>query len=172
MKIALVGNPNSGKTTVFNYLTGQFKKVGNYGGVTVDHFEANLRKKYMDNHKSITIVDLPGTFSLDPSSGDEKRAVDYLKNETIDVILNIVDASQLEQSLHLTQALKELGIPVLIALNKMDIIQKNQIEIDVETLEQMLECQVYCTVATHKRGIQELLQCALNEGCIYRGQKR
>lgn len=170
MKIALVGNPNSGKTTVFNYLTGQFQKIGNYGGVTVDSSEAPLRKKYRAKDQDVTIVDLPGTFSLDAHSGDERRAVEYLKDEQIDVVLNIVDASQLEQSLHLTQALKELGIPLLIALNKMDIVEKNQIMIDVKTLEQMLECHVYCTVATHKRGIQELLQCALNEGCIYRGR--
>lgn len=172
MKIALVGNPNSGKTTVFNYLTGQFKKIGNYGGVTVDFSEAPLRKKYRAKDQDVIIVDLPGTFSLEAHSGDERRAVEYLKDEHIDVVLNIVDASQLEQSLHLTHALKSLGVPVLIALNKMDIVQKNQITIDVQTLENMLDCHVYCTVATHKRGIQELLQCALNEGCIYRGRQR
>lgn len=172
MKIALVGNPNSGKTTVFNYLTGQFQKIGNYGGVTVDAKEAPLRKKYRDGDLDVRIVDLPGTFSLDAHSGDERRAIEYLKDEAVDVILNIVDASQLEQSLHLTHALKSLDIPILIALNKMDIVQKNHITIDVDTLEKMLNCHVYCTVATHKRGIQELLQCALSEGCIYRGQKR
>lgn len=170
MKIALVGNPNSGKTTVFNYLTGQFKKIGNYGGVTVDSSEAPLRKKYRDKDRDVIIVDLPGTFSLEAHAGDERRAMEYLKDAHIDVVLNIVDASQLEQSLHLTHALKDLDIPLLIALNKMDIVEKNQITIDVQTLEKMLNCHVYCTVATHKRGIQELLQCALNEGCINRGR--
>jgi len=172
MKIALVGNPNSGKTTVFNYLTGRFQKIGNYAGVTVDKMEAPLRKKYRPTNQEITIVDLPGTFSMDAQTHDEMRAIDYLKSEHVDVVFNIIDASQLEQSLYLTQSLKTLGIPVIIALNKMDIVRKNHTDIDIETLERMLECQVYCTVATHKRGIQELLQCALNEGCVLRGQKR
>lgn len=172
MKIALVGNPNSGKTTVYNYLTGQFNKIGNYGGVTVEKSEAPLKKRYRVSGEEIMIVDLPGTFSLDAHSLDEKTTIEYLKNEAVDVILNIVDASQLEQGLHLSQALKSLNIPFIIALNKMDIVQKNKMEIDVETLKQMLECQVYCTVATHKKGMQELLACALNERCIYRGEKR
>lgn len=170
MKIALVGNPNSGKTTVFNYLTGRFQKIGNYSGVTVATHEAPLKRKYRFKREDVVIVDLPGTFSLDAHSNDEHRAVDYLQNEPIDVIVNIVDASQLEQSLHFTHALKSLDIPMFIALNKMDIVKKNHQNIDVDTLEEMLNCRVICTVATHKKGLQELVQCALNEECHLRGR--
>jgi len=168
MKIALVGNPNSGKTTLFNYLTGQFQKVGHYGGVTVEHVEAPLKRRFRVKNQDIHIIDLPGTFSLEAFSDDERHAIEYIKHEKIDLILNIIDASQLEQSLHLTQSLKKLGIPILIALNKMDIVEKSHMVIDVKTLERMLECQVYCTVATHKKGVKELIQCALNEECLYR----
>lgn len=169
IKIALVGNPNSGKTTMFNYLTGNFERIGNYAGVTVEQVEAPLRKKYREKNQEVIVVDLPGTFSMDASSLDEKKAIDYLKKENVDVILNIIDASQLERSLHLTYTLKELNIPMVVALNKTDLLKRKNIEIDVETLKKMLECQVYCTVATHKKGIQDLLQCALNERCLYHG---
>lgn len=164
MKIALVGNPNSGKTTVFNYLTGQFKKMGNYSGVTVESVEAPIRKKYQTDRQDVVIVDLPGTFSLDAYSLDEEKTIAYITKEPIDLIFNIIDATRLEQSLHLTHALKRLGIPVIVALNKMDVLKTHNIEIDVETLEKMLECPVFCTVATHKKGIQDLLQWALKEG--------
>lgn len=169
IKIALVGNPNSGKTTMFNYLTGNFERVGNYGGVTVNEVEAPLRKKYKEKNQSITIIDLPGTFSLDASSLDEQKTIDYLKNETVDVVLNIIDASRLERSLHLTYTLKELEIPMVVALNKTDLLKRKKIDIDVEALKKILNCQVYATVATHKKGIQDILQCALNERCVMHG---
>lgn len=169
IKIALVGNPNSGKTTMFNYLTGNFERIGNYAGVTVEQVEAPLRKKYRDKNQDVIIVDLPGTFGKDAASLDEKKTLDYLQKENIDVVLNVIDASQLERSLHLTYILKEFGIPMVVALNKTDLLKRKKIEIDVDTLKKMLNCQVYCTVATHKRGIQELLRCALNERCLYHG---
>ena len=120
MRIALTGNPNSGKTTMYNALTGSNEKVGNWAGVTVDKKERNVKNRYVSGKEAVVAVDLPGAYSMSPFTSEESIASDYVKNEAPDVIINIVDATNLSRSLFFTTQLLELGIPVVVALNKTD----------------------------------------------------
>ena len=135
LKIALAGNPNCGKTTLFNALTGANQYVGNWPGVTVEKKEGKLKK-----HDGVTIMDLPGIYSLSPYTLEEVVARNYLVQERPDVILNIVDGTNLERNLYLTTQLMELGIPVVIAINMMDVVRKNGDKINTAQLAEALEC--------------------------------
>lgn len=157
MKIALAGNPNSGKTTLFNELTGSTQHVGNWPGVTVEKKEGNLKK-----YKEITIVDLPGIYSLSPYTLEEVIARDFLVNEEVDAIINVVDASNLERNLFLTTQLLELKIPVIVVLNMMDVVRHRGDEIHVSTLGKLLDARTVEVVAKHGKGIDELIRELLN----------
>ncbi|MCI7221088.1 MAG: ferrous iron transport protein B, partial [Erysipelotrichaceae bacterium] len=153
MKVVLGGNPNSGKTTLFNALTGSNQYVGNWPGVTVEKKEGKLKQD-----KSITLTDLPGIYSLSPYTLEEVVARNVLLNEEIDVIINIVDASNLERNLYLTTQLLELDIPVVIALNMMDIVNKNGDKIDINALGKRLGCTVVQISALKQEGLDDLLR--------------
>ena len=146
MRIAFAGNPNSGKTTMYNALTGRNEKVGNWAGVTVDKKEAAIRKAYT-NGLTITAVDLPGAYSMSPFTSEESVTSTYVKNEKPDAIINIVDATNLSRSLFFTTQLLELGIPVVVALNKTDINRKRDTRIDTRLLSKKLGCPVFETVS-------------------------
>ena len=152
MKIALAGNPNSGKTTMYNALTGKSESVGNWAGVTVEKKEYQLKGSYNPSKEEIIIVDLPGTYSISPFTQEESVTSSYVKNERPDVIINIVDATNLSRSLFFTTQLLELGIPVVVALNKTDINEKKHNGIDRVELSKLLGCNVIETVSTSKRG--------------------
>lgn len=162
-RIAIVGNPNSGKTTLFNALSGKNERVGNWAGVTVVKKEACLRRKYNTSFEDIILVDLPGAYGLDAYTNDELEATEFLKNEHIDAIINIVDAVHLERSLLLTTQLIESKIPVVIALNKLDVIKRKNNEIDIDKLSKLLGCDVYFTQATKRIGLQEVVNSVLNK---------
>jgi len=161
MKIAIAGNPNSGKTTLFNAITGKTEFVGNWPGVTVDKKEADIKKKYRLLDESIRIVDLPGAYSISPFTGEEVITRDYVTDEKPDVIINIVDGANLSRSLFFTTQLLELNIPMVIALNKKDIIERRKDEIDMKAFERVLKCPVIETVATSNVGLKELIQQAI-----------
>lgn len=161
MKIAMVGNPNSGKTTMFNALTGKSEKVGNWAGVTVDKKENPIKKIYC-NGRDITAVDLPGTYSISPYTNEESVARDYILNENPDVIINIVDATNLSRSLFFSTQLLELGKPMIIALNKTDINEKKQTKIDEKKLSDLLGCPVTKTSSTSSMGLDKLINSAVN----------
>ena len=148
MRIALAGNPNSGKTTMFNALTGRNEKVGNWAGVTVEKKESNLRKSYCDIEEEVVVVDLPGAYSMSPFTSEESVTSTYIKNEKPDVIINIVDATNLSRSLFFSTQLLELGIPMVVALNKSDINDKYETKINAELLSKKLGCPVLETVST------------------------
>ena len=133
MRIAFAGNPNSGKTTMYNALTGRNEKVGNWAGVTVDKKEAPIRRAYSCGLE-LTAVDLPGAYSMSPFTTEESVTSDYIRNERPDAIINIVDATNLSRSLFFTTQLMELGVPVVVALNKTDMNQKRGTRIDVNQL--------------------------------------
>ena len=135
--IALAGNPNCGKTTLFNALTGSNQFVGNWPGVTVEKKEGKLKK-----HSDVTVTDLPGIYSLSPYTLEEVVARNYLMDEHPDAILNIIDGTNLERNLYLTTQLTELGIPVVLAINMMDIVEKNGDHIDTEELSRQLGCRI------------------------------
>ena len=137
IRIALAGNPNSGKTTLFNALTGANQFVGNWPGVTVEKKEGKLRK-----HEDVVIMDLPGIYSLSPYTLEEIVARNYLISERPDAILNIVDGTNLERNLYLTTQLTELGIPVVVAINMIDVVRKNGDQIDLGLLSKELGCVV------------------------------
>ncbi len=156
-RFALVGNPNCGKTTLFNEITGSTQYVGNWPGVTIEKKEGKARKMEQD----IRIVDLPGIYSLSPYSMEEIVARDYLLDEKPDVIVNIVDATNIERNLYLTTQVMELGIPVVVALNMMDAIEARGDVIDIDRLQKALGIPVIATSANKGRGIRELMQKAL-----------
>ena len=159
MRIAFAGNPNSGKTTMYNALTGRNEKVGNWAGVTVDKKEAPIKKAYAGDLELIA-VDLPGAYSMSPFTSEESITSGYVKNEHPDVIINIVDATNLSRSLFFTTQLLELGIPVVIALNKHDINEKKETKIDVAALSEKLGCPVVDTTSTTGDGLKEVVQAA------------
>lgn len=150
MRIALAGNPNCGKTTMFNALTGSNQSVGNWPGVTVEKKTGLLK-----SNKNIQIIDLPGIYSLSPYSLDELAARDFLINERPDAVINLLDATNLERSLYLTTQLREIGIPIVIALNMSDLLKENQI--DVESLSKLLECPIVKVSALKNEGLDTLI---------------
>ena len=161
MRIALAGNPNSGKTSMYNMLTGRSEKVGNWAGVTVDKKENPIKKSYYDGEELIA-VDLPGAYSMSPFTSEESITSGYVKNENPDAIINIVDATNLSRSLFFTTQLLELGVPVVIALNKSDINEKKETKIDAAKLSQKLGCPVIQTISTAARnnGLAEVVRMA------------
>ena len=159
MRIAFAGNPNSGKTTMYNALTGRNEKVGNWAGVTVDKKEAPIKRSFAGEQELIA-VDLPGAYSMSPFTSEESITSSYVKNEHPDVIINIVDATNLSRSLFFTTQLLELGIPVVVALNKHDINTKKETRIDVAALSKKLGCPVIDTTSTTAEGLAEVVKAA------------
>ena len=160
MRIAFAGNPNSGKTTMYNALTGRNEKVGNWAGVTVDKKEAPIKKQYAGDQELIA-VDLPGAYSMSPFTSEESITSLFVKNENPDVIINIVDATNLSRSLFFTTQLLELGVPVVVALNKADINEKKKTQIDEKLLSEKLGCPVIETVSTSSEGLAEVVKAAV-----------
>ena len=156
LRIALAGNPNSGKTTLFNALTGANQFVGNWPGVTVEKKEGKLKK-----HNGVVITDLPGIYSLSPYTLEEVVARNYLIGERPDSILNIVDGTNLERNLYLTTQLTELGIPVVVAVNMMDVVKKNGDKIDIEELSRALGVKVVEISALKGTGVMEAAEAAM-----------
>ena len=161
MRIALTGNPNSGKTTMYNALTGKSEKVGNWAGVTVEKKEHPIKKSYCGGAENLIAVDLPGAYSMSPFTSEESVTSEYVKNENPDVIVNIVDATNLSRSLFFTTQLLELGIPVVVALNKADVNKKKRNKIDSKALSEKLGCPVVDTVSTSADGLTEVIKAAL-----------
>ena len=159
MRIAFAGNPNSGKTTMYNALTGRNEKVGNWAGVTVDKKEAPIKKAYAGDLELIA-VDLPGAYSMSPFTSEESITSSYVQNEHPDAIINIVDATNLSRSLFFTTQLMELGVPVVVALNKHDINEKKETNIDVAALSKKLGCPVIDTTSTTGEGLNEVVKAA------------
>lgn len=156
MKIALAGNPNSGKTTMYNALTGRSEKVGNWAGVTVQKKEAPLKKAYRNGEEEIIIADLPGAYSISPYTSEESITEEFIRNERPDAIINIVDGTNLSRSLFFTSQLLDMGIPVVVALNKSDVNEKKENKVDVALLEKKLGCPVIKTVSTTGEGLREV----------------
>ena len=162
MRIALTGNPNSGKTTMYNALTGQSEKVGNWAGVTVERKEHAVRKAYSNGRDDLIAVDLPGAYSMSPFTSEESVTSEYVRNEHPDVIVNIVDATNLSRSLFFTTQLLELGIPVVVALNKADVNEKKHTTIDTAALSAALGCPVIDTVSTTNEGLANVIREAVS----------
>ena len=168
MRIALAGNPNSGKTTMYNALTGKNEKVGNWAGVTVEKKESPIKRSYYDGKEELVAVDLPGAYSMSPFTSEESITSAYVKNENPDAIINIVDATNLSRSLFFTSQLLELGIPVVVSLNKSDINEKKDTQIDEKALSDKLGCPVIKTVSTSSdhTGLKEVVTKAASlKGC-------
>ena len=154
--IALAGNPNCGKTTMFNALTGANQYVGNWPGVTVEKKEGKLK-----NQKDVTVTDLPGIYSLSPYTLEEVVSRDYVLNENPDVIVDLVDATNIERNLYLTTQLVETGVPVVIALNMCDLLAKRGIKIDVKRLSMLIGCPIVEISALKQKGLNELIDEAI-----------
>lgn len=163
MRIAFAGNPNSGKTTMYNALTGRNERVGNWAGVTVERKESLIKKVYYNGTEELVAVDLPGAYSMSPFTSEESITSSYVKNENPDAIINIVDATNLSRSLFFTTQLLELGIPVVVALNKSDITEKKQTKIDEKLLSEKLGCPVIKTISTSSghEGLKEVVAAAV-----------
>lgn len=160
MRIAFAGNPNSGKTTMYNALTGSHEHVGNWAGVTVGKKEKEIKKEYAQD---AVAIDLPGAYSMSPFTPEESITSGFVRNENPDVIINIVDATNLSRSLFFTTQLLELGIPVVVALNKSDINEKQGTKIDVKVLSDKLNCPVIETVSTNNKGLKEVVLKAVSQ---------
>ena len=163
-RFALIGNPNSGKTTLFNSLTGSTAHVGNWPGVTVDKKEGIYKKK----EKPISIIDLPGIYSLSPYTPEEVISRNYILEEKPDCVINIVDATNLERNLYLTTQLLEMNVPVVIALNMMDIVRKNGDKLNKEMLEKKIGVPVVAISAQKQENIDRLMDVCYNESKKYR----
>ena len=161
MRIALAGNPNSGKTTMYNALTGKNEKVGNWAGVTVEKKEHPIKKSIYKQNDELIAVDLPGAYSMSPFTSEESITSSYVKNENPDVIINIVDSTNLSRSLFFTTQLLELGIPIVVALNKTDINKKKQTKINAKVLSEKLGCPVFETVSTSAEGLEMVVEAAV-----------
>ena len=161
MRIAFAGNPNSGKTTMFNALTGRNEKVGNWAGVTVDKKVA-LIKKHFTGNETVMAVDLPGAYSMSAFTSEENVTSTYIRNEHPDVIINIVDGTNLSRSLFFTTQLLELGIPMVVAVNKADMNKKKRTRIDVKALSEKLGCPVVETASARHFGLHELMKAAMS----------
>jgi ferrous iron transport protein B len=163
MRIAFAGNPNSGKTTMYNALTGRNEHVGNWAGVTVDKREAPIKRVYAGD-RELVAVDLPGAYSMSPFTAEESVTSEYVNNENPDVIINIVDATNLSRSLFFTTQLLELGVPVVVALNKSDINEKKKTTIDTNALSLGLNCPVVETVSVDNNhdDLAELVRVAVS----------
>ncbi|MBQ7118791.1 MAG: ferrous iron transporter B [Oscillospiraceae bacterium] len=168
MRIALTGNPNSGKTTMYNALTGRNEKVGNWAGVTVEKKEHAIKRSFYDGKEDLIAVDLPGAYSMSPFTSEESVTSSYVKGENPDVIVNIVDGTNLSRSLFFTTQLLELGIPVVVALNKTDVNKKKETKISVKALSEKLGCPVVETISTSSEGLSEVVAKAIE--CIGKGQ--
>ena len=156
IRIALAGNPNCGKTTLFNALTGSNQYVGNWPGVTVEKKEGRLKGR-----EDVIIVDLPGIYSLSPYTLEEVVARKFLVTERPDAILNIVDGTNLERNLYLTTQMKEIGIPVVVAINMMDVVRKNGDDINIEGLSKAIGCKVIEISALKNDGLFEAAELAI-----------
>ena len=163
MRIALTGNPNSGKTTMFNALTGRNEKVGNWAGVTVERKEHPIKKSFYSGEEELIAVDLPGAYSMSPFTSEESITSSYVQNEKPDAIINIVDATNLSRGLFFTSQLLELGIPVVVALNKADVNKKKETVINVQALSKKLGCPVVETVSTSGNGLKEIVETAVSQ---------
>lgn len=161
MRIALTGNPNSGKTTMYNALTGRSEKVGNWAGVTVEKKEHPIKRAYFEGAGELVAVDLPGAYSMSPFTSEESITSAYVRKEHPDVIVNIVDATNLSRSLFFTTQLLELGIPVVVALNKSDVNRKKETVIDTARLSARLGCPVVETVSTSAEGLRSVVENAV-----------
>ncbi|MBR7111032.1 MAG: ferrous iron transporter B [Clostridia bacterium] len=161
MRIALAGNPNSGKTTMYNALTGRNEKVGNWAGVTVDKKEHKIKSSFYSGTEELIAVDLPGAYSMSPFTSEESVTSQYVQNENPDAIINIVDGTNLSRSLFFTTQLLELGIPVVVALNKADINKKKETVIDTKLLSEKLGCVVVETISTNSKGLKEAVEIAV-----------
>ena len=156
MRFALAGNPNCGKTTMFNAMTGANQYVGNWPGVTVEKKEGKL--KSVKTGEEVVITDLPGIYSLSPYTLEEVVSRDYLLKDRPDVIINLVDATNIERNLYLTTQLIETGIPVVIALNMSDLLAKRGIKVDTERLSMLLDCPIVETSALKETGLDALIK--------------